>query len=243
MTQQPRKAGSRERVRAYLEAHGLAEGLFEFEPHSTKTAQQAADRMGCELGQIVKTLVFVVDDADVVVALVAGDQRADLDAIAQHVGRQRGPHGERRGGPRRRPATRSVACARSGCPPSCRCSPTIRCCGSTSSTPPRARRTRWCGCERTELFELANPRRGTPVARRLDMSPVTPATSRPIHDRCGATDADHRVRRRAGGVIVLGAHRRGVGCTSAPGHAHRRRQGRSRALGQLGRRCRSASAT
>ena len=86
MTQQPRKAGSRERVRAYLEARGLAEGLFEFEPHSTKTAQQAADRMGCELGQIVKTLVFVVDDTNVVVALVAGDQRADLDAVAEHAG-------------------------------------------------------------------------------------------------------------------------------------------------------------
>ena len=86
MTRQPRRAGSRERVRAYLEARGLAEGLFEFEPHSTKTAQQAADRMGCELGQIVKTLVFVVDGRDVVVALVAGDQRADLDAVAAHAG-------------------------------------------------------------------------------------------------------------------------------------------------------------
>lgn len=86
MTQRPRKAGSRERVRAYLEAHGLADGLFEFEPHSTKTAQQAADRMGCELGQIVKTLVFVVDGSQVVVALVAGDQRADLDAVAENVG-------------------------------------------------------------------------------------------------------------------------------------------------------------
>ncbi len=92
MTNLPRKAGSRERVRAYLEAHQLAEGIFEFEPHSTKTAQQAADRMGCQLGQIVKTLVLAVgSDADpgeagerVVVALVAGDQRADLDAVALH---------------------------------------------------------------------------------------------------------------------------------------------------------------
>jgi Cys-tRNA(Pro) deacylase len=89
VTQQPRKAGSRERVRTYLEAHDLLGGLFEFEPHSTKTAQQAADRMGCELGQIVKTLVFVVDDANVVVALVAGDNRADLDAVAQHAGGER----------------------------------------------------------------------------------------------------------------------------------------------------------
>jgi len=84
MTEAPRKAGSRERVRAYLEAHELADGLFEFEK-STKTAQEAADAMGCELGQIVKSLVFVVDGQPVV-ALVAGDRRGDTDAIASLLG-------------------------------------------------------------------------------------------------------------------------------------------------------------
>ena len=79
-----RKAGSRERVRAYLQARGLSEDLFEFE-QSTKTAQDAADAMGCELGQIVKSLVFVVDGAPVL-ALVAGDRRGDTDAIAALVG-------------------------------------------------------------------------------------------------------------------------------------------------------------
>ena len=84
MADQPRKAGSRERVRSYLETRGLADGLFEFE-QSTKTAQQAADAMGCELGQIVKSLVFVVDGRPVL-ALVAGDRRGDTDAIAALVG-------------------------------------------------------------------------------------------------------------------------------------------------------------
>jgi Cys-tRNA(Pro) deacylase len=79
----PRRAGSAERVRAYLEAHGLAEDLHTFE-QSTKTAQDAADAMGCELGQIVKSLVFSVDDA-VVLALVAGDRRGDAKAIAAEV--------------------------------------------------------------------------------------------------------------------------------------------------------------
>jgi prolyl-tRNA editing enzyme YbaK/EbsC (Cys-tRNA(Pro) deacylase) len=60
MSDAPRKGGSRDRVRVFLEARGLAGGLFEFE-QSTKTAQEAADAMGCELGQIVKSLVFVVD--------------------------------------------------------------------------------------------------------------------------------------------------------------------------------------
>jgi Cys-tRNA(Pro) deacylase len=80
MSQPPKKGGSRERVRAYLETHGLVGGLVEFE-HSTKTAQEAAQVAGCELGQIVKSLVVIADET-VVLALVAGDRRADLDAIA-----------------------------------------------------------------------------------------------------------------------------------------------------------------
>ena len=84
MADSPRKAGSRERVRTYLEAHGLTDDLFEF-AQSTKTAQEAADAMGCELGQIVKSLVFVVGDRPVV-ALVAGDRRGDTDAIAALLG-------------------------------------------------------------------------------------------------------------------------------------------------------------
>ena len=84
MADATRKAGSRERVRAFLETHGLAEGIFEFE-QSTKTAQQAADAMGCELGQIVKSLVFVVGDRPVV-ALVAGDRRGDTEAISALLG-------------------------------------------------------------------------------------------------------------------------------------------------------------
>ena len=84
MSDVPRKPGSRQRVRGYLEARGLADGVFEFE-QSTKTAQQAADAMGCELGQIVKSLVFVVDGAPVM-ALVAGDRRGDSAAIARLLG-------------------------------------------------------------------------------------------------------------------------------------------------------------
>ena len=84
MTDVLRKPGSRERVRTFLEAHGLADGLHEFE-QSTKTAAQAADAMGCELGQIVKSLVFVVGDMPVL-ALVAGDRRGDSDAISALLG-------------------------------------------------------------------------------------------------------------------------------------------------------------
>ncbi len=85
MAEVPKKAGSRERVRSFLAEHGLAEDIFEFE-QSTKTAQDAADAMGCELGQIVKSLVVVVDGEHAAVALVAGDRRADLAAIATELG-------------------------------------------------------------------------------------------------------------------------------------------------------------
>lgn len=84
MTQPERKLGSRERVRVFLEEHGLADGLTEFE-QSTKTAAAAAEAMGCELGQIVKSLVVVADGTPVL-ALVAGDRRGDLDAICAEVG-------------------------------------------------------------------------------------------------------------------------------------------------------------
>ncbi len=79
-----KKGGSKQRVLSFLESHGLHEQLYEFE-QSTKTAQEAADAMGCELGQIVKSLVFVVDDAPVL-ALVAGDRRGDADALATLMG-------------------------------------------------------------------------------------------------------------------------------------------------------------
>ena len=43
-------------------------------PASTRTAAEAAEACGCEIGQIVKSLVFVVDGQPTVV-LCAGDKR------------------------------------------------------------------------------------------------------------------------------------------------------------------------
>ncbi len=83
-TEQVRNKGSAQRVRKVLDAPGLADEIVTFE-QSTKTAQLAADAMGCELGQIVKSLVFVADGKPVVV-LVAGDWRGDAVAIAAELG-------------------------------------------------------------------------------------------------------------------------------------------------------------
>lgn len=54
-------------------------------PDGTRTAQDAADAIGVTLGQIVKTLVFLVD-AQPVAALVAGDNMLDEERLAAAAG-------------------------------------------------------------------------------------------------------------------------------------------------------------
>jgi len=55
---------------------------------STRTAQQAADAIGTELGSIVKSLVFLADGKPVIV-LVAGDRRADPARLKALLGARR----------------------------------------------------------------------------------------------------------------------------------------------------------
>ena len=66
-------------------------------PEGTKTAQDAARAIGCDVGQIVKSLVFVADGRPVL-ALTSGANRVDLTA-GRGRGRRRGPAGDARGGP------------------------------------------------------------------------------------------------------------------------------------------------
>jgi prolyl-tRNA editing enzyme YbaK/EbsC (Cys-tRNA(Pro) deacylase) len=84
----PRKAGSADRVRGFLAAHGLADRIVTFDA-STKTAQQAADAVGCQVGQIVKSLVVTGPEGPALV-LVAGDRRGDFSAISHALGRDIG---------------------------------------------------------------------------------------------------------------------------------------------------------
>lgn len=48
---------------------------------STRTAPEAADAIGCQLGQIVKSLCFTVNDAPVM-ALVSGNNQLDTKKLA-----------------------------------------------------------------------------------------------------------------------------------------------------------------
>ena len=61
-------------------------------PDSTHTAADAARVVGAEIGQIVKSLVFVTTAEDgslePIVCLVAGSNRVDLERLAAVVGRQ-----------------------------------------------------------------------------------------------------------------------------------------------------------
>ncbi|MGH8916540.1 MAG: YbaK/EbsC family protein [Acidimicrobiia bacterium] len=62
-------------------------------PEGTKTAQDAANAIGCPVSAIVKSLVFVVEADDEseepVVALVSGDLRLDTAALAEVAGATR----------------------------------------------------------------------------------------------------------------------------------------------------------
>jgi Cys-tRNA(Pro) deacylase len=69
-----------ERVAAFLREAGAEARLEEF-PEGTPTAREAARAVGCELAQIVKSLVFECDGSPVVVC-VPGDRRADARKIA-----------------------------------------------------------------------------------------------------------------------------------------------------------------
>jgi prolyl-tRNA editing enzyme YbaK/EbsC (Cys-tRNA(Pro) deacylase) len=64
-----------ERVSEFLRRAAVESRVEEF-PAGTKTAEDAASAVGCDVGQIVKSLVFVCDGRPVLV-MVGGDRRAD----------------------------------------------------------------------------------------------------------------------------------------------------------------------
>ena len=74
----------RERVEAALLAAGITSQVVEFDA-STRTAPEAAAAVGCELGQILKTLFFLADGRPTLV-LVAGDRQADTGRLAELLG-------------------------------------------------------------------------------------------------------------------------------------------------------------
>jgi prolyl-tRNA editing enzyme YbaK/EbsC (Cys-tRNA(Pro) deacylase) len=70
------------RLRERLHEYGLEVEIREL-PGSTRTAADAAAAIGCEVGQIVKSLVFLRGDEPVMV-LCAGDRRVDAERLGLH---------------------------------------------------------------------------------------------------------------------------------------------------------------
>ncbi len=69
-----------DRVVAAAASAGLAIEVERF-PEGTRTAADAARAVGCDVAQIVKSLVFIADEAPVL-ALTSGTNRVDPDRLA-----------------------------------------------------------------------------------------------------------------------------------------------------------------
>ena len=64
------------RVQSALETAGIEARVVEL-PQSTRTAVEAAQACGCDVAQIVKSLVFVDAGGDAVLVLASGTNRVD----------------------------------------------------------------------------------------------------------------------------------------------------------------------
>ncbi|MBJ82453.1 MAG: aminoacyl-tRNA deacylase [Acidimicrobiaceae bacterium] len=73
-----------DRFRAAAEALGIEPDIVRFS-EDTRTAAQAAAALGCDLGQIIKSLVFQCD-GEPVLALTAGDQQVDTQTLGELCG-------------------------------------------------------------------------------------------------------------------------------------------------------------
>lgn len=77
---------SQDRVKLAAEQAGLDISVLEM-PQSTRTAEEAAAACGCDVAQIVKSLIFRrADNGRPVLLLVSGSNRVDLDKVAGVIG-------------------------------------------------------------------------------------------------------------------------------------------------------------
>lgn len=82
----PELSPSAQKVQDILTGQGFACRVIEF-VESTRTAQEAADRVGCTLGQIVKSLIFKgLASGKPVLVLTSGSNRVDETRISAYAG-------------------------------------------------------------------------------------------------------------------------------------------------------------
>ncbi len=68
-----------------IRQHGLPGEVVEFEI-TTRTAADAAAAIGCQLGQIVKSLIFRTAEDEAVIVLTSGSNRVDEALVAKATG-------------------------------------------------------------------------------------------------------------------------------------------------------------
>ena len=77
---------SAQKIQNILRQLGSDYKVIEF-TESTRTAQEAADRVGCQLGQIVKSLIFKGRSSNKgILVLTSGLNRVDENKISQYAG-------------------------------------------------------------------------------------------------------------------------------------------------------------
>jgi Cys-tRNA(Pro) deacylase len=77
-------ASGPERVQQALDQAGIETRVLRL-PDSTRTAPDAARAVGCEVGAIVKSLLFLADGEPVLV-MCAGDRKVDTGQVASYLG-------------------------------------------------------------------------------------------------------------------------------------------------------------
>src|SRR5687767_12898560 len=82
----PTLSSSAQKIQDQLKSLGFDYPVIEH-AESTRTAQEAADRAGCELGQIVKSLIFRgKTSGKPILVLTSGANRVDEKQIAKYAG-------------------------------------------------------------------------------------------------------------------------------------------------------------
>jgi prolyl-tRNA editing enzyme YbaK/EbsC (Cys-tRNA(Pro) deacylase) len=78
------------KVKACLESHGF-ELAIRILPDAVRTAQLAADAIGCQVGQIANSLIFEqLNQAKAVLIMCSGGRRVDLQKVQQLTGLELG---------------------------------------------------------------------------------------------------------------------------------------------------------
>lgn len=73
------------KINSLLAAAGLA-GRVQLLPAAAPTAQAAADQVGCEVGAIANSLIFVTGDGEPLLVMTSGAHRVDTAMLGERLG-------------------------------------------------------------------------------------------------------------------------------------------------------------